>query len=61
MPKFQMIAAYLQARLASKNDEGATAVEYGLMVSLVALVMIVGVKAFGSHLSSFFSGLVSQF
>ncbi|NMO56185.1 Flp family type IVb pilin [Actinoplanes sp. TBRC 11911] len=56
-----MIAAYLQARLASKNDEGATAVEYGLMVSLVALVMIVGVKAFGSHLSSFFSGLVSQF
>jgi pilus assembly protein Flp/PilA len=64
MPKMYMLAAYLQARfaqLAEKKDEGATAVEYGLLVSLIAIVMIVGVKAFGKHLSDFFTSLVGQF
>jgi pilus assembly protein Flp/PilA len=62
MPKLFMLAAYLQARFAEKNkDEGATAIEYGLMVSLVAILMIVGVKAFGQHLQDFFTGLVAKF
>ncbi|MEC5180053.1 Flp family type IVb pilin [Arthrobacter sp. CG_A4] len=46
----------LQSRL--RNDEkGATAVEYGLMVALIAVVMIAGVSVFGNQLSAFFNGL----
>lgn len=46
----------LQSRL--RNDEkGATAVEYGLMVALIAVVLVVGVTAFGSSLSDFFTNL----
>ena len=49
----------LQSRL--RNDEkGATAVEYGLMVALIAVVLVVGVGAFGAQLDSFFSGLGGQ-
>lgn len=32
------------------DDRGATAVEYGLMVSLIALVIVGAVTAFGSAL-----------
>jgi pilus assembly protein Flp/PilA len=46
----------LQSRL--RNDEkGATAVEYGLMVALIAVVLVVGVGAFGGQLNTFFNGL----
>jgi pilus assembly protein Flp/PilA len=49
----------LQSRL--RNDEkGATAVEYGLMVALIAVVLVVGVGAFGSSLNTFFSGLKTK-
>lgn len=50
------IAAYVQARrLTRRDDEGATAVEYGLLVSLIALVMIVGVGLFGDKLGQLFN------
>ena len=39
------------------EDRGATMVEYALIVSLIALVAIVGVTAFGGKLSSFFDTL----
>ena len=42
------------------DDEGATMVEYGLIVASIALVVVVGATAFGSALSSFFSGLVDS-
>ncbi|MFM9429211.1 Flp family type IVb pilin [Arthrobacter sp. MP_2.3] len=46
----------LQSRL--RNDEkGATAVEYGLMVALIAVVLVIGVTAFGKDLSAFFTSL----
>ncbi|MCB5281958.1 Flp family type IVb pilin [Arthrobacter sp. AL08] len=49
----------LQSRL--RNDEkGATAVEYGLLVALIAVVLIVGVTAFGKDLSAFFTGLSAK-
>lgn len=41
-----------------RNEEkGATAVEYGLMVALIAVVLIAGVGAFGTQLNTFFDGL----
>jgi pilus assembly protein Flp/PilA len=42
-------------RTAGRRDRGATAVEYGLMVALIAIVIIVAVTLLGSNLSSLFS------
>lgn len=38
-----------------KQDEGATAVEYGLMVSLIALAIIVSVTLVGANLNVVFT------
>lgn len=64
MPKIYMFAAYLQARFAEmewKKEEGATAVEYGLIVSLIAIAIITGVKAFGTKLGAFFTTLQTTY
>ena len=46
----------LQTRLRTlKNEDGATAVEYGLMVALIAAVIIAVVAALGGKLTSIFS------
>jgi pilus assembly protein Flp/PilA len=37
-----------------KDESGATAVEYGLMVALIAVVIITAVTALGTNLSSKF-------
>jgi pilus assembly protein Flp/PilA len=60
MLKLDYIAAYIQARL-TRNDEGATAVEYGLLVSLIAIVIIVGVTAFGKHVNDVFNNVITKF
>jgi pilus assembly protein Flp/PilA len=38
-----------------KDEEGATAVEYGIMVALIALVIIAGVTALGVNLRTTFN------
>jgi pilus assembly protein Flp/PilA len=46
----------LQTRLVSRRSErGATAVEYGLMVALIAIVIIGAVIILGTRLSSLFT------
>jgi pilus assembly protein Flp/PilA len=40
-----------------KSDEGATAVEYGLMVALIAVVIIGAVTLIGTNLSTLFTGV----
>jgi pilus assembly protein Flp/PilA len=47
---------YLQTQLSrlTSEDDGATAVEYGLMVSLIALVIIVAVTLIGTNLNIIF-------
>ena len=49
----QKFAAKLKAHLATR-EEGATAVEYGLMVALIAIVIIVAVTLLGGNLSNLF-------
>jgi pilus assembly protein Flp/PilA len=41
------------------GDEGATAVEYGLMVSLIAIVIIVAVTAIGVNLAARFAAVAA--
>ncbi|OJF09321.1 Flp family type IVb pilin [Couchioplanes caeruleus] len=43
-----------------RDDEGATAVEYGLMVALIAVVIIGAVILLGDNLSGMFSGVADQ-
>ena len=38
-----------------RSEEGATAVEYGLMVALIAIVIIAAVILLGTRLSSLFA------
>jgi pilus assembly protein Flp/PilA len=40
-----------------KEEDGATAVEYGLMVSLIAVVIIGAVTAIGVNLRDMFTGV----
>jgi pilus assembly protein Flp/PilA len=43
----------------ARNERGATAVEYGLMVSLIAVVIIVAVTAFGTALKVALFGMIN--
>jgi len=53
---------YLQLLLNAHRDEerGASAVEYGLLVALIAIVMAVGAALFGTALSSLFTDVAGQ-
>ena len=48
---------YLRIRLAgmAKTERGASAVEYGLLVSLIAIAIIVAVTTLGTKLSTLFT------
>lgn len=52
----QMLSLYtnLAVRL-QRNEKGATAVEYGIMVGLIAVVIIVAVSLLGSTLTDMFT------
>jgi pilus assembly protein Flp/PilA len=47
----------LQGRIEGSKDRGATAVEYGLLVGLIAVVIIVGVTALGGQLNTLFNNI----
>lgn len=47
-------------RFAKKSSEGASAVEYALIIALIAAVIGVGVAAFGNSLNTFFSTLFNS-
>ncbi len=59
------LAAFLVAALTmperDEDERGATAVEYGLMVALIAIVIIGAVSLFGRSASSLFSVPASIF
>jgi pilus assembly protein Flp/PilA len=42
-----------------KDESGATAIEYGLIAALIAVVIIVSVKALGTQLSTTFGAVTT--
>lgn len=50
----QFITA-LRTVFTDRDDKGATAVEYGLMVSLIAVVIIAAVTLLGNNLAAIFN------
>ncbi len=53
------LARVVVQRLRS-DDRGATAVEYGLMVALIAVVIIGAVVLLGDNLSDMFGGVADE-
>ena len=51
--------AFLDDRFDNRKDRGATAVEYGLMVGLIAVVIIAVVLALGNQLGGIFENVSS--
>ena len=49
----------LQTRI-STRDRGATAVEYGLMVALIAVAIILAVTTLGGNLKSLFTSVAGS-
>jgi pilus assembly protein Flp/PilA len=54
------LAWILAARLAIKNEEGVTAIEYGLIAALIAVVIITGVTLIGTNLSTTFNTIAGK-
>jgi pilus assembly protein Flp/PilA len=54
-PFFSTLAARLR-----RDQRGATAVEYGIMVALIAVVIIVAVTLLGSNLTSTFNSVACK-
>lgn len=52
------LAAKIQTLL--NRERGATAVEYGLMVALIAVVVIAAVTLLGKNVSSTFNSVANQ-
>jgi pilus assembly protein Flp/PilA len=43
-----------------RDEEGVTAIEYGLIAALIAVVIIASVKLVGQNLSTTFSGIAAS-
>ncbi len=43
-----------------KDDKGATAVEYGLMVALIAVAIIAAVRLLGTNLTTLFNSIAGS-
>jgi Flp pilus assembly pilin Flp len=46
---------------ATSSDDGATAVEYALMVSLIFLVIIAGVALLGTNVAAIYTAAAAMF
>ena len=57
---YQLAAMLESFKMRLRNDEGATAVEYGLMVSLIAAVIVGAVTLIGGNLTSLFNSVAAS-
>lgn len=48
---------FLNLLVAKKDERGATATEYALLVALIAIIIVAGVGALGGNLNDFFGRL----
>jgi pilus assembly protein Flp/PilA len=53
------LVAFAQDRI-KRDEKGATAVEYGLMVGLIAVVIIAAVTLLGNELSGLFTQITDK-
>jgi pilus assembly protein Flp/PilA len=59
MRTYTVIIQNLIAELLDTDDRGASAVEYGLLVALIAAVIITAVTLIGTNLTSIFNSVAN--
>jgi pilus assembly protein Flp/PilA len=59
MLKYFLSAPSFLARRLGRDDRGATAVEYGLIVALIAAGIIVAVGALGTNIAAVFNSVAT--
>ena len=52
--------AFFRARFNDLNEEGASAVEYGLLVSLIAVAIITAVSLLGTKIHDVFTAITGK-
>lgn len=57
MHAFSYVLAFLRSLEAKHEEQGATAVEYALVVGLVSIVVVGAVALFGGTITTFVEGL----
>ncbi|MDE8585631.1 Flp family type IVb pilin [Arthrobacter sp. NQ4] len=55
-----MLSLYTNLMIRLRSEKGATAVEYGIMVALIAVVIIVAVTLLGNNLQAMFNGVAGK-
>jgi Flp pilus assembly pilin Flp len=55
-----MLQLFTRYQLWAATEEGATAVEYAILVALIALVIVAGVTAFGGALNAKFTSMAAN-
>ena len=54
-----VLKTWLQAKFSADSERGASMVEYGLLLALIAVIAIVAVRALGDSVSTQFSSVTS--
>lgn len=57
---YVFITSHLVGLQAKRDERGATATEYSLLVAFIAFLIIAGVTAFGNALGTWFTGLGTE-
>jgi pilus assembly protein Flp/PilA len=57
---YAFVTSHLAGLQTKRDERGATAVEYGLMVSLIAVAIIVAVTTLGTNLSEMFDSVAGK-
>jgi pilus assembly protein Flp/PilA len=55
-----VLRTWIQAKFNTDSERGASMVEYGLLLALIAVIAIVAVKALGTSVSTKFSSVDSS-
>lgn len=60
MEKIQQLAARAEIMKNAADERGAAGVEYGLLVALIAVAIVIVVTTLGQHLNSAFQTVVNH-
>ena len=57
-PTIQYLRAWLGSRVADRDETGATAVEYGMLVALIAAILVAVIGLLGDEIFGAFADVV---
>ena len=60
LPKGKEVSRMEKIKRFLKDEQGATAIEYGLIASLIAVAIVVGATAVGTNLNNAFTKIAAK-